>query len=133
MYSKMAMFTIVVNDYDEAIRFYTKKMGFVLLEDTDLGGEKRWVRISPNPYAETAILLAKAKNEREKQSIGNQTGGRVGFFVHTQDILKVYQHLTDHHVKLVRPLTKEEFGMVAVFQDDYGNLWDIIQPAEKRQ
>lgn len=130
MYSKIAMFTIVVNDYDEAIRFYTERMGFVLLEDTVMDHGKRWVRVSPNPAAETAILLAKAKNDREKLSIGNQTGGRVGFFLHTQDIHKVYQHLTDHHVKPVRPLTKEEFGMVAVFEDDYGNLWDIIQPAE---
>lgn len=131
MYSKVAMFTIVVDDYDAAIAFYTNKMGFILLEDTDMGGGKRWVRISPDSSAETAILLAKAKNEREIQSIGNQTGGRVGFFLHTKDIKKVYDHLTTNEVKLVRPISHEVFGIVAVFEDVYGNLWDIIQPVER--
>lgn len=131
MYSKIAMFTIVVDDYDAAIAFYTNKMGFILLEDTDMGGGKRWVRISPDSSAETAILLAKAKNERETQSIGNQTGGRVGFFLHTKDIKKVYDHLTTNEVKLVRPISHELFGTVAVFEDIYGNLWDIIQPVER--
>lgn len=131
MYSKIAMFTIVVDDYDAAIAFYTNKMGFLLLEDTDMGGGKRWVRISPDSSAETAILLAKAKNERETQSIGNQTGGRVGFFLHTKDIKKVYDHLTTNEVKLVRPISHESFGTVAVFEDIYGNLWDIIQPVER--
>lgn len=128
MYYKIAQFTIVVDDYDKAIDFYTGKMGFVLLEDTDLGGGKRWVRISPDPSAETAILLAKAKNERETHSIGNQTGGRVGFFLHTNDIKKVYEHLITNGVKLFRPISHETFGIVAVFEDIYGNLWDIIQP-----
>ena len=130
MYSKVAMFTIVVDDYDAAIAFYTKRMGFILLEDTDMGGGKRWVRISPDPTAETAILLAKAKNDRETQSIGNQTGGRVGFFLHTKDLKKVYDHLITNGVKLVRPICHETFGIVAVFEDIYGNLWDIIQPEE---
>ncbi|MEM7087221.1 MAG: VOC family protein [Bacteroidota bacterium] len=119
---------IVVRDYDEAIAFYTKKLHFDLIEDTPLSLTKRWVLVRPKGSKGCALLLAKAKNASEEKSIGNQTGGRVFLFLHTDNIERDYQNLLDQGIKIVRPLTTEPFGTVAVFEDLYGNLWDLIEP-----
>jgi len=124
----LANITLVVRDYDEAIEFYTKKLHFDLIEDTPLSETKRWVLVRPKGTEGCRLLLAKAKNNSEEKSIGNQTGGRVFLFLHTDHIERDYQNLLDHGIKIVRSLTKEPFGTVAVFEDLYGNLWDLIQP-----
>lgn len=124
----LAKITLVVRDYDEAIEFYTKKLHFDLIEDTKMSDTKRWVVVRPKGDEGCCLLLAKAKNTSEEKSIGNQTGGRVFLFLHTDDIERDYQNLLDHNIKIVRPLTKESFGTVSVFEDLYGNLWDLIQP-----
>jgi uncharacterized glyoxalase superfamily protein PhnB len=128
MKQSLAQITIVVRDYDEAIEFYTKKLHFDLIEDTQLSETKRWVLVRPKGSEGCRLLLAKAKNNSEEKSIGNQTGGRVFLFLHTDDIERDYQNLLNHDIKIIRPLTKEPFGTVAVFEDLYGNLWDLIQP-----
>lgn len=126
----IAQFAIVVKEYDEAIDFYTKKLDFELLEDTPLTDVKRWVRVRPKGSDGCGILLARAKNEEEASRIGNQTGGRVFLFLHTDDFDAYFQHLLDQEVKIVRPPSVEEYGKVAVFADLYGNLWDLIEPVE---
>lgn len=128
MKQNLANITIVVRDYDEAIAFYAEKLHFDLIEDTSLSETKRWVVVRPKGGEGCCLLLAKAKNTSEENSIGNQTGGRVFLFLHTDDIQRDYDNLLKHNIKIVRPLTIEDFGTVAVFEDLYGNLWDLIQP-----
>jgi len=123
----LANITLVVKDYDEAIEFYTQKLHFDLIEDTPLSETKRWVLVRPKGTEGCCLLLAKAKNTFEENSIGNQTGGRVFLFLHTDNIQRDYDNLLKHNIKIVRPLTKEGFGTVAVFEDLYGNLWDLIE------
>lgn len=125
----IAQFALVVADYDEAIAFYTQKLGFQLLEDTKLSPEKRWVRVAPPGSSGCALLLAKAANDEQRSRIGNQTGGRVFLFLHTDNFERDYQNLLDQQVKIVRPPSREVYGTVAVFEDLYGNLWDLIEPA----
>jgi catechol 2,3-dioxygenase-like lactoylglutathione lyase family enzyme len=120
---------IVVDDYDKAIEFYTQKLHFTLVEDTKLSDIKRWVLVRPKGASECSLLLAKAANETQKNSIGNQTGGRVFLFLNTDNFERDYQNLLDNHIKIVREPSKEVYGMVAVFEDLYGNLWDLIEPA----
>ena len=127
----IANIALVVSDYDEAINFYTKKLGFTLLEDTVLTPEKRWVRISPPGAKECCLLLAKAANEEQRKSVGNQTGGRVFLFLFTDDFQRDYNNMTQQGIRFVRPPVKEEYGTVAVFEDLYGNLWDLIEPLAK--
>lgn len=115
-------------DYDDAIDFYVSKLGFTLLEDTDLGGGKRWVRVSPNSSPGMAILLAKAVTPEQRASVGNQTGGRVFLFIETDDVARDVELLTSRGVVFVRPPSEEEYGTVAVFVDLYGNKIDLIQP-----
>ncbi len=129
MKQRIAHFALVVKDYDEAIAFYTQKLHFQLLEDSPLSESKRWVRIAPPGSEECGILLAKAANERQLASVGNQTGGRVFLFLHTDNIERDYQNLLDKEVNIVRPLVEEAWGKVLVFADLYGNLWDLIEPA----
>ncbi len=118
---------LVVADYDEAIEFYTQKLGFVLLEDTVLSPSKRWVVVKPKGNGGAQLLLAKASGEEQVASIGNQTGGRVFLFMHTDDLDRDYQNLLAHSVSIVREPSMEEFGKVLVFADLYGNLWDLIE------
>jgi catechol 2,3-dioxygenase-like lactoylglutathione lyase family enzyme len=118
---------IVVKDYDEAIAFYTEKLNFVLVEDTRLSETKRWVRMSPDGQSETALLFAQAANDEQLSRVGNQTGGRVFLFLHTDDFYRDYNHMKSHGVEFVREATEEAWGTVAVFRDLYGNLWDLIQ------
>jgi catechol 2,3-dioxygenase-like lactoylglutathione lyase family enzyme len=130
MAGKIVHIAIVVNDYDEAIDFYTRKLNFELVEDTRLSDTKRWVLVRPQG-SECCLLLAKAANEEQQSRIGNQTGGRVFLFLHTDNFERDYQNLLGQNVKIVRPPVVEEWGTVAVFADMYGNLWDLIEPKEK--
>lgn len=124
---QLAQIAIVVRDYDEAIHFYTQKLKFELLEDTPLTDIKRWVRVAPKG-SQCGLLLAKAANEEQAGRIGDQTGGRVFLFLHTDDFKHDYENLIANDVKIVREPTEESWGTVAVFADLYGNLWDLIQP-----
>ncbi len=124
----IAHIALVVDDYDKAIEFYTKKLNFVLIEDTVLSATKRWVLIKPQGDGECAILLAKASNEEQRGRIGNQTGGRVFLFLHTDDFERDYRNLVKNDIKIIRGPSAEEYGTVAVFEDIYGNLWDLIGP-----
>ena len=130
MKQRLAQVAIVVNDYDEAIRFYTKKLHFDLIEDTQLSETKRWVLIRPKGSLECCLLLAKATGEEQKSRVGNQTGGRVFLFLHTDNFERDYKNLLDQKIEIVRPPQKQEYGIVAVFKDLYGNLWDLIEPSE---
>lgn len=125
MKQQLALLAIVVNDYDEAINFYTKKLGFELVEDTPQSELKRWVVVRPKGST-CALLLAKAANERQKISIGNQTGGRVFLFLHTDDFWRDYKNLVENQIQIVREPSVEAYGTVCVFADLYGNLWDLI-------
>lgn len=125
--ASLAMITIVVNDYDEAIAYYSKRLDFQLLEDTIMSETKRWVVVSPKGGG-CKLLLAKAASEVQQSRIGNQTGGRVFLFLHVQDFDEYFSMLTRNNVKIVRSPSIESYGKVAVFEDLYGNLWDLIQP-----
>ncbi|GAA4410389.1 VOC family protein [Nibrella viscosa] len=128
MKQRIVQLSLVVDDYDEAIRFYTQKLKFVLLEDTVLSETKRWVRVAPPGAEECALLLAKAATEQQQTRVGNQTGGRVFLFLHTDDFWRDYQNLLANGVQIVREPSEEPYGTVAVFADLYGNLWDLIEP-----
>ena len=125
----IAQLSLVVDDYDDAIAFYTGKLHFTLIEDTMLSETKRWVLVAPPGSAGCCLLLAKAANEEQKTRVGNQTGGRVFLFLHTDNFKRDYQNLLDQHIKIIRPPVTEDYGTVAVFEDLYGNLWDLIEPA----
>ena len=106
----------------------TKPLNFSLIEDTVLSETKRWVLVRPSGASECSLLLAKGVNEEQKSRIGNQTGGRVFLFLHTDNFERDYQNLIDQKIKIVRPPSVEDYGTVAVFEDLYGNLWDLIEP-----
>jgi catechol 2,3-dioxygenase-like lactoylglutathione lyase family enzyme len=127
MKQKLAYISLVVHDYDEAIQFYTEILDFELVEDTPLSETKRWVLVKPQG-SECGLLLAKASNDLQKSRVGNQTGGRVFLFLHTDDFWRDYHNLVSKQVKFVREPSKEVYGTVAVFEDLYGNLWDLIEP-----
>lgn len=129
MKQKIAHITLVVDNYDDAIRFYTEKLHFTLIEDTPLGDNKRWVLVAPPGSAGACLLLAQAVGEEQKSRIGNQTGGRVFLFLYTDDFERDFQNLLKKGVKIVRQPVREPYGTVAVFEDLYGNMWDLIQPA----
>lgn len=129
MTQTLVQITLVVRDYDEAIAFYTGKLGFRLLEDTDLGGGKRWVRVTP-PGSPCALLLARAANPRQEAAVGNQTGGRVFLFLHTDDFWRDYRAMQAAGVTFVEQPREEAYGTVVVFEDLYGNKWDLIQPKD---
>jgi catechol 2,3-dioxygenase-like lactoylglutathione lyase family enzyme len=131
MNQRIVKIALVVANYDEAIDFYTNKLHFDLIEDTKMSETKRWVVVSPKGAGEMSLLLAEAANEAQKKSIGNQTGGRVFLFLHTDDFYRDYQNLLDHNITIVREPAVEEYGKVAVFADLYGNLWDLIEPLER--
>ncbi len=123
--------TLVVEDYDAAIEFYTQKLNFVLIEDTVLNESKRWVLVSPQGSAGCCLLLAKAVSEEQKSRIGNQTGGRVFLFLQTDDLIRDFEALKSRGVEIIRKPSIEEYGKVVVFSDLYGNLWDLIEPCNK--
>lgn len=133
MYQRIAHIALVVKDYDDAIEYYTEKLDFKLLENTRIDENKRWVMVAPPGAKECCLLLAKASNERQLESIGNQTGGRVGFFLFTDDFWRDYNKMTEREISFVRPPTEFEYGTVAVFEDLYGNMWDLIEPNENNK
>ena len=119
---------LVVRDYDEAIEFYVNVLGFRLVEDTVIASQdKRWVLVAPPGSTETKLLLARAVGPEQSSRIGNQTGGRVSLFLHTDDFWRDYQDFKSRGVIFVRDPTEESYGTVAVFKDLYGNLWDLLQ------
>jgi catechol 2,3-dioxygenase-like lactoylglutathione lyase family enzyme len=132
MKQRLAQITLVVHDYDEAIDFYTRKLKFDLIEDTRLSDSKRWVVVRPKGSDGCCLLLAKAANPIQLTSVGNQTGGRVFLFLHTDNFERDYQNLLHHQITILRPPADEVYGRVAVFEDLYGNLWDLIEPADKQ-
>lgn len=125
----LAAVTLVVPDYDEAIRFYVGTLGFELVEDTKLGDAKRWVLVAPPGSSETRLLLAKADGAEQGTRVGNQAGGRVFLFLHTDDFLRDYDAWRARGVRFLETPRHESYGTVAVFADPYGNKWDLIQPA----
>ncbi|MFI8491113.1 VOC family protein [Streptomyces rubrogriseus] len=127
--TRIALVALVVDDYDEAIRFYTEALGFRLAEDTPRPDGSRWVVVEPGgPAAGTALLLARAKGGAQRARVGDQTGGRVGFFLHTDDFARDHARITAAGVTFLEEPRHEPYGSVAVFQDLYGNRWDLLQP-----
>jgi catechol 2,3-dioxygenase-like lactoylglutathione lyase family enzyme len=118
---------LVVRDYDEAIAFYTCTLNFSVVEDTRLSEDKRWVLIAPPGSKGTNLLLARAATPEQVSRIGNQTGGRVFLFLHTDDFWRDYDEMVARKVKFTRPPSEEAYGTVAVFEDLYGNQWDLLQ------
>lgn len=121
--------SLLVRDYDEAIAYYTTVLGFILLKDEDLGGGKRWVSIAPSNDAGIGLLLARAATPEQAACVGNQTGGRVFLFLHTDDFWRDYRAMQSHGVEFVEQPREEPYGTVVVFRDLYGNKWDLVQPA----
>jgi predicted enzyme related to lactoylglutathione lyase len=129
MKQSIVQLALVVDDYDEAIAFYTEKLNFILKEDTHMNETKRWVVVTP-PGSACSLLLAKATTDEQQSRIGNQTGGRVFLFLHTDNFERDYQNLHTRGIKIVRERSVEAYGTVAVFSDLYGNLWDLIEPTK---
>ncbi|WP_326610008.1 VOC family protein [Streptomyces scopuliridis] len=136
----IALATLVVDDYDKALAFYTRALGFELIEDTERGDGSRWVVVRPRAVSgdpdgsggsanSVGLLLARAKDDAERASIGVQTGGRVGFFLHTEDFARDHARMRAAGVRFLEEPRHEPYGSVAVFEDLYGNRWDLIQPA----
>lgn len=123
----LSLTAVVVREYDEAIEFFVGKLGFELREDTRLDEEKRWVVVAPPGSTESGILLAKAANPGQAQAIGNQSGGRVLLFLATDDFNRDYEAFRERGVKFLREPRREPYGTVAVFEDLYGNRWDLIE------
>ncbi|MFI7498045.1 VOC family protein [Streptomyces sp. NPDC049687] len=128
--SRIALVTLVVDDYDEAIRFYTDALGFRLVEDAPRPHGSRWVVVRPGEGQDgTGLLLARAVDDAQRARIGDQTGGRVGFFLHTDDFARDHARMLSAGVTFLEAPRHEPYGSVAVFQDLYGNRWDLLQPA----
>lgn len=128
MKQQLTLLALLIDDYDAAIVYYTETLGFQLMEDTRMSETKRWVVVSPPGNTGCKLLLAKAANEEQKSRIGNQTGGRVFLFLHTDDFHRDYANFRSKGVEFIREPSVEEYGTVSVFKDRYGNLWDLIQP-----
>ena len=129
MTQTLALVSVIVRDYDEALRFYVDTLGFELIEDSYVPGqEKRWVVVAPSRSSGARMLLARASNAEQVTRVGNQTGGRVFLFLHTDNFREVYQRFKDKGVEFVRGPAEESYGTVAVFRDLYGNLWDLVEP-----
>ena len=127
MKQSIAHIALVVDDYDEAIRFYTEKLNFRLLEDTPQSATKRWVLVAPEGSEECRLLLAKGVGDEQRSRIGNQTGGRVFLFLKTDDFWRDYENMRQKNINFIREPKVEEYGTVAVFEDLYGNLWDLVE------
>ena len=124
--------TLVVRNYDEAIEFFTKAMGFELLEDSRLDSQKRWVVVGPKGSSGTTLLLAEAATPEQHASIGNQTGGRVFLFLQTDDFWRDYHDMVEKGITFVREPKETNYGIVAVWEDLYGNWWDLLQLTNER-
>lgn len=128
MHQKIAHIALTVLDYDDAIAFYTKKLAFRLIEDTPIGEGKRWVLLLPPGAQECHLLLALASSEQQLASVGNQTGGRVFLFLYTDDFWRDYKTMTANGIRFIGEPRNEPYGTVIVFEDLYGNKWDLLQP-----
>lgn len=126
MHQSIGYISLVVADYDDAISFYVGTLGFELVEDT-FSQNKRWVLLAPPGSRETKLLLARTTTDEQRARIGNQTGGRVFLFLHTDDFWRDYERYRSRGVEFVRPPKTEDYGTVAVFRDLYGNLWDLLE------
>jgi catechol 2,3-dioxygenase-like lactoylglutathione lyase family enzyme len=131
MSQQIAHIALVVDDYDEAISFYIQKLNFTLVEDTVLSETKRWVLVAPKDSTGCSLLLAKASDEEQSRRVGNQTGGRVFLFLHTENFWKDYKNMLKAGVSFVKNPVVEPYGTVAVFKDMYGNLWDLVGPGNQ--
>lgn len=127
---RIALIALLVDDYDKAIEFYTQKLPFLLVEDTVMNETKRWVLIAPKGGDSCNLLLAKAANTEQESRIGNQTGGRVFLFLHTDDFWRDYRQMAENGIDFIEQPRQEEYGTVVVFKDLYGNLWDFIEPKQ---
>jgi catechol 2,3-dioxygenase-like lactoylglutathione lyase family enzyme len=130
MTSCIPSITLLVREYDEAIKFFTEALRFTLVEDIPQDRGKRWVLVAPSGSKGASLLLAKADTPEQINHIGNQTGGRVFLFLHTNDFWEDYNHMASHGVRFAEQPRQEPYGQVVVFLDLYGNKWDLIQPAE---
>ena len=131
MKQALGLVSLVVREYDEALEFFVGKLGFVVVEDSYVPGQsKRWVVISPPGAGESRLLLARASSPEQESRVGSQTGGRVFLFLYTDDFWRDYERYRGTGVEFVRPPRQERYGVVAVFKDLYGNLWDLVQPKE---
>ena len=134
MKQHLAHVALVVREYDEAIDFYTKVLNFRLVEDTYVPEQdKRWVLVAPPNTSGCMLLLARATSDDQRAAIGNQAGGRVFLFLYTDDFHRDYQQMVDRGVNFVRKPKTESYGTVAVFEDLYGNLWDLLEPSDSNQ
>jgi catechol 2,3-dioxygenase-like lactoylglutathione lyase family enzyme len=129
MSRRLAAVSLVVRDYDEALAYYCGVLGFDLIEDTELGGGKRWVLVAPSMEHGSALLLAQASRPEQRARIGDQTGGRVFLFLHTDDFAADHARYLDNGVRFVGAPRHEAYGTVAVFEDLYGNCWDLVEPS----
>ena len=125
---RLNLVTFLVPDYDEALAWFVGTLGFVLLEDTVLGHGKRWVRVAASPDAGTALLLARASDDRQVATVGAQTGGRVGWFLTVEDFHAHHARLIRADVAFLESPRREPYGWVAVFRDPWGNTWDLLGP-----
>ena len=129
MKQRLGLVSLVVRDYDEALEFFVGRLGFSLVEDTDVPDQaKRWVVVSPPGASESRLLLARASSPEQESRIGTQTGGRVYLFLYTDDFWRDYEDYKARGIEFIRPPKREPYGTVAVFKDLYGNLWDLLQP-----
>jgi len=125
----IGLLALLVGDYDEAIDFYVNAVGFRLVEDTRLDTGRRWVVVAPPGARETGLLLAQAATARQRERVGDQAGGRVGLFLYTGDFARDHERMRSAGVRFTEPPRHERYGTVAVFEDLYGNRWDLIQPS----
>ena len=126
---RLGAISLLVRDYDEAIAWYVRCLGFELVEDRPLGDGKRWVIVAPNAGAATQLLLAQAVGASQEARVGDQTGGRVFLFLHTDDFARDHERMLGEGVRFLEQPRHESYGSVAVFEDLYGNRWDLLQPA----
>jgi catechol 2,3-dioxygenase-like lactoylglutathione lyase family enzyme len=124
---KIGSISLLVREYDEAIAFYVGKLGFHLIEDMDMGAGKRWVLVAPPSSTETSLLLAKAVSPEQQSHVGNQTGGRVFLFLHTDDFWRDYESMKANGIRFLEEPRNESYGTVVVFEDLYGNKWDLLE------
>ncbi|MGB3776874.1 MAG: VOC family protein [Tunicatimonas sp.] len=127
MNQRIGAIALLVKDYDEAIAYYTQTLGFLLVEDTHLSADKRWVRVAPPGSQETQLLLAKASTPEQIAHCGDQVGGRVFLFLHTDDFWRDYRMFTERGVHFIESPREEAYGTVVVFEDLYGNRWDLVE------
>jgi len=131
MKQSIGCITLLVRDYDEGIRFYTGILGFVLAEDTPMGEGRRWVVVAPPGSQGCSLSLARAKNAEERAAVGRQAAGRVLLFLHTDDFARAHAEMTARGVRFIEEPRLESYGTVAVFEDLYGNKWDLLMPVKK--